>query len=347
MRYRPSRNNSEPRPAQIVPPHGNSTPRPGLEMMTPRPATQVEPSIKPRPGLEMMVPRPNAASRAGTGMSNSVDLPGWRPPPAPVPAPPPAYVPPTTQASSNYQRDPRIEELLKELQRSETGGTSGIGTLDLSGIEAQSSQLRALLAQLMRGEGVKVGDLSNDPAQRAYELKTQRAAERLRESEAARAGATGGADAGGFDGRVAQIMTETGESNAANMADLINKRRSEKLATALAGANLQMSDLSRQAANKQAEHGSTVERERLRLAAESAKGADKQRLLEMLMMQDRQQRESQERDSYYNRDLAERRRIEEREQAERLRLEALDRNPGGPYVPYNPYKRPSVTGGFF
>ena len=283
-----------------------------------------------------------------TARGTSVVLPGWTPPPpaAPAPAPPTYTPPPPSSTAPAYQRDPRIEELLRELQRSQgsTTSSSSLSGLDLSGIEQQSSQLRALLAQLMRGEGVKVGDLSNDPAQRAYELKTQRAAERLRESEAARAGATGGADAGGFDGRVAQIMTETGESNAANMADLINKRRSEKLATALAGANLQMSDLQRQAANKQAEHGSLIERERLRLAAEGAKGADKQRLLEMLMLQDRQSRESQERDSYYNRDLAERRRIEEREQAERLRREALERDPRGPVIPYNPYKSPYAPG---
>ena len=322
----------------------SSNPRGPLSTDTSEPLRRA--STSPRSGPLSTATSASAVSAAPASAGMGV---AWRPPVyVPPQAPPPApTVQPAPQAPNNYTRDPRIDELLRELQRGNTAGTQpSVGTLDLSGIERQSAQLRALLAQLMRGEGVKVGDLSNDPSQRAYELKTQRAAERLRESEAARAGATGGADAGGFDGRVAQIMTETGESNAANMADLINKRRTEKLQTALAGANLQMSDLQRQASNKSAEYGSTLERERLRMAADAARGGDRQRLLEALMMEDRQRRESQERGSYYDRDLAERRRIEDRDQAERLRLEELARNPGGPVVPYNPFARPRMTGGF-
>ena len=322
--------NSDPLRRAASHPRGGPLPLDPLRTATSDPLRRA--STSPRGG-----PLSTVTSEQGGGFRPPYYVPPPAPPPQ-VPAPPPAYQPPP-QAPSNYTRDPRIDELLRELQRGENGGSNqpNVGTLDLNGIERQSAQLRALLAQLMRGEGVKVGDLSNDPAQRAYELKTGRAAERLRESEAARAGASGGADAGGFDGRIAQIMTETGESNAANMADLINKRRSEKLATALAGANLQLSDLSRQAGNKQAEHGSLLERERLRLAGEATKGTDRQRLLDALMMEDRQRRESQERGNYYDKDLAERRRIEERDQAERLRLEELARNPGGPRVPYNPY----------
>ena len=188
----------------------------------------------------------------------------------------------------------------------------------------------------------------------------EREAERLRESEAARLGASGVVGSGDFDSRVAQINTDTGEAIASNLADLTNKRRAEMLTTAMSGANMQMSDLERQARAKQAEYGSRVDREKLALAARDAQRADRQRLLEVLMAQDtsrplhaeraheragmtaeqrwRDEIERRENDRRFERERQlgdNERRM--REEMMRLELEQKQRAAPKPYVPYNPH----------
>ena len=159
----------------------------------------------------------------------------------------------------------------------------------------------------MRGEGVTVGDQSNDPAARAYQIQKRREAERMRESEAARLGASGLAGSGDFDSRVAQIGSETGEAIASQVADLTNKRRGEMLTTAITGANMQMSDLDRQARSKQAEYGSRLDREKLAAADRDTQRADRQRLLEVLLTQDTARRGESERATERERMIAEQR----------------------------------------
>lgn len=189
-----------------------------------------------------------------------------------------------------YTRDPRLDELIKQLQR-QTGGTpqGPLRELDLSGVEAQGGQLRDLLAQLMRGEGINVSsDVSGDPEATAFSIARRRAAENERESAAARAAVEGGG--GDLDMRAAQIAEQAGVDIAAQQAGLVGKRRDQALQTAITGANLQLSDLDRQAKLKTTEHQSYLEGERLRRAGEEAEAArqtgNTQRLLDVLMAED-------------------------------------------------------------
>lgn len=196
----------------------------------------------------------------------------------------------TTRPSPTYQRDPRLDDLIRQLQR-QTGGTpqGPLRELDLSDVEAQGGQLRDLLAQLMRGEGINVSsDVSGDPEAQAFSIARRRAAERERESAAARAAVEGGGDDLGM--RAAQIAEQAGVDIAAQQAGLVGKRRDQALQTAITGANLQLGDLDRQAKLKTTEHQSYLEGERLRRAGEEAEAArqsgNTQRLLDVLMSED-------------------------------------------------------------
>ena len=272
--------------------------------------------------------------RGSTSLAGGVIDPNWHPPkpptappPAPPPPTPPPYQPPpappappvyrppiapTAPTTAPPGRDPRIEALLKAL-----GGKTTVQPLDLSATTARSEGLQALLQQLMRGEGIAIGDQSNDPAARAYAIQKRREAERMRESEAARHGASGGADAGGFDARVAQIGEQTGESIAANLADITNKRKGEALQTAITGANLQMSDLDRETRGKQLEYQSRFDAERL-------KREGTQTLLQALLAQDAASRGDYQRDIDRGREDAARETDYQRLQSDQQRGDARE-----------------------
>jgi hypothetical protein len=219
---------------------------------------------------------------------------------------------------------------MRQMSGSGSGGT--LGPLDLSDINKRGEGLSALLAQLMRGEGINVGDQSNDPAARAYAVTKQREAERMREAEAARGAVEGGLAGGDMDARAAQLRESTGEAIAANNADLTNRRRTEALATAIQGAGMQMSDLERQANLRRSEYDSKVTGEKLRLEREASAKADRSRLLDALLSEDRSKKQT------YDMQQAERDRIRrddfDKAEAERKHREAMDRyfNPPKPYT---------------
>jgi hypothetical protein len=260
-----------------------------------------------------------SVSTAAGGAGGAID-PNWRyTPPQQPPAPPPPSGP--TGGGSGYTRDPRIDELMRQMSGSGSGGK--LGPLDLSDINNKGSQLSALLAQLMRGEGINVGDQSNDPAARAYAVAKQREAERLREAEAARGAVEGGLAGGDSDARAAQIRESTGEAIAANNADLTNRRRTEALATAIQGAGMQMSDLERQANLRRSEYDSKVTGERLKMERDAASRADRSRLLDALLAEDRTKKQT------YDTEKSERDRIRrddfEKAEAERKHREDMQR----------------------
>lgn len=277
----------------------------------------------------------SATSAAGGGAyPGGVIDPTWRPPPPKPEAPPvqpPTYTPPTApppiQGGPGTQpppRDPRLDELLRQL--SEGGGA--VDPLDLSSLNSRGAALSKLLAQLMRGEGITIGDQSNDPAARAYAVQKRREAERAMEAEASAAGANAGLAGGGLEGRAAQLREHTGEAIAANLADITNKRKAEALQTAITGANLQMSDLDRETRGLVAQHQSRVDAERLGREGQ-------QTLLQALLSQDAMAQSNYQRDIDrrrddsrseldFQRDFAERRFQEQREsEMERLRQELL------------------------
>lgn len=213
------------------------------------------------------------------------------------------YVPYTPQnyTPQNYKPDARIDELFRRMSGGGGSSSSSLGPLDLSDIDRRGGQLQSLLAQLMRGEGINVGDQSNDPAARAYAVAKQREAERLREAEAARGAVEGGLAGGDADARAAQIRESTGEAIAANNADLTNRRRTEAIATAIQGAGMQMSDLERQANMRRSEYDSKVTGERLRMEGEAGERSNTQNLLNALLSQDQMNRSSFDRQQEINR----------------------------------------------
>lgn len=277
------------------------------------------------------------ASRTGSRGTGMV-APGWKPPaPKPIEEPKPYTPPPAPQS------DPRIESLIREIQSGQNvGGSSRSSTtasaspkkLDLSGIEAQSAQLKNLLSQLMRGEGIQVSaDVSGDPEARAFAVQRMRQAERAREDEASRLGASGVAGSGDFDGRAAQIREEAGTDIAAQRAGLVGRRREQALATAITGANLQLADLDRQARNKQAEFAGGVDLARLSESTQGQDAARQQRLLEVLLAEDARKRDSFEREREFQRAEEERALRDEllRQQVEQNRRTLAYSPSGGRY----------------
>jgi hypothetical protein len=188
-----------------------------------------------------------------------------------------------------------------------------------------------MLAQLMRGEGINVGDQSNDPAARAYAVAKQREAERMREAEAARGAVEGGLAGGDMDARAAQLRESTGEAIAANNADLTNRRRTEALATAIQGAGMQMSDLERQANLRRSEYDSRVTGEKLNLEREGMARADKSRLLDALLSEDRMNKSAYDRQQELKRieTTTKNKEAYEKAEADRLHREKLNRYFGG------------------
>lgn len=144
--------------------------------------------------------------------------------------------------------DPRIASLLATLeQQAKTPAASAVRAPDFSRQEAQGTEIRGLLSKLARGEGVApITNIGADPEAAAYRVAKTRAAERARESEAARLGASGLTGGGDFDARLAGIQEATGEDIAGFEAGLAGKRRGEAITNAMQGANLSLSDLDRQ-----------------------------------------------------------------------------------------------------
>ena len=246
------------------------------------------------------------AMTGGVSAASGVIDPNWRPPVTPppyVPPPPPTPPPPPPPTNRTFQDprrpsdDPRIADLLRALtEAGKTPGTPGVTPLDLSSVNAKSAQLQALIAALMRGEGITTPDLSNDPAAQAFALTKRREEERAREAEAAALGASGVAGSGDFDARVAQLREQAGQSIAANNAELTNKRRSEALGTAMSGAQLNLSDLDRQTRGLQAEHETRVEQQRIQEAKNAAARGDRLALLQILMQGDKGKQDAFERE---------------------------------------------------
>lgn len=266
-------------------------------------------------------------------MIRGVIAPGWKPP---APKPPPVITPSPVPAA-----DPMIAQLKQTLKNSQntTGGSVqsrqaaeradalaapvNVAPLDLSGIEAQSEQLKQLMSKMMRGEGFNV-NVEGDPAARAYSVSRRRSADLSRAAEADRLAASGVTGSGEFDSSVAQIRELANEDIAANEADLVNRRRGEAMTTALAGANLKLSDLSRQSSDKRAAYDAEIEKERIRRGGlESAasleasrEGQDfsiQSRLLDQLMAEQSRQDALRERTDELARNA----------EAERLRQELL------------------------
>jgi hypothetical protein len=270
-------------------------------------------------------PTGNGAASTAAGGTGAID-PNWRyNPPQQPPAQPPDTTTTTGGGGLTYRRDPKLDELLRGL--SGGPGKSNLGPLDLTDINKRGEGLSALLAQLMRGEGINVGDQSNDPAARAYAVAKQREAERMREAEAARGAVEGGLAGGDMDARAAQLRESTCEAIAANNADLTNRRRTEALATAIQGAGMQMSDLERQANLRRSEYDSKVTGERLNLERENASRADRSRLLDALLSEDRMNKtafQKQEEEKRVERTTRNKEAFEKAE-ADRLQREKMQR----------------------
>lgn len=216
-----------------------------------------------------------------------VIAPGWKPP-APKP---PVIVAPTPAPAP----DPMIEQLKQQLKVSQntTGGGANsqatarsadlaspvnVPALDLSGIESQSAELKALMSKMMKGQGFDNIDIAGDPAARAYSVSRRRAAENSRAAEAERLAASGVTGSGEFDSSLAQIRELSNEDIASNEADIVNRRRGEAMSTALAGAGLKLSDLDRQSRDKRAAYDAEIEKERIRRSGlESAAHLDSSR----------------------------------------------------------------------
>ena len=181
----------------------------------------------------------------------------------------PTFAPPATGITPSQaitsQPDPKIQALLTQLSaQSESDAVPSANGPQISDLErqirettdafgsatskntAQSAQLQALLSQLMKGEGINIGPVNNDPEAQAFRVAKLRESERARESEAARLGASGITGSGDFDARVGQINEAAGTDIAGFEANLMGKRRKEATQTALSGANLQLADLDRQ-----------------------------------------------------------------------------------------------------
>lgn len=154
---------------------------------------------------------------------------------------------PTFQPASGTA-DPRITALQAELnqQASLTSGAPASQPGGGGGATAQQAQFRALLAQLMRGEGINVGPVSTDPEAAAFRVARRREQERARESEAARLGASGVEGRGEFDAALAGLEEATGESIAGFEGALTGRRRREATDRAVTGAQLQLADLDRE-----------------------------------------------------------------------------------------------------
>ena len=257
----------------------------------------VPPRVSPPGGGNR--PRGLVSSRASANTTAAVSAPGgvvigpprYTPPtepPPPPPRPPVTPPPPPNRTFQDPRRptdDPRIADLLRALTGDKGADANSI---------ARNAELQKLIERLMRGEGISTPDMSTDPAARAYAVAKQREAERMREAAAAQVGASGVSGDSELATRAAQIREATGESIAANNADLTNKRRTEALTTAITGANLQMTDLQRQDQARRAASGDRLallqvlmagdktkqdayEREKDRVATERARDLEFQR----------------------------------------------------------------------
>lgn len=178
-------------------------------------------------------------------------VPGWKPP-APTPmaaAPPvPTFAPPTPPAPPT--QDPRIEQLMKAMLQQSAPLTTPrpVSTPNYSAINAQAGPLQNLTSELMAGRApAPSGPINTDPEAAAYRVAKLREADRARGSEAARLGASNIDGSGDFNGRVAQINENAGESIAGFEGALAGRRKTEALTAATTGAGLQLADLSRQA----------------------------------------------------------------------------------------------------
>lgn len=166
--------------------------------------------------------------------------------------------------------DPRIAQLTSAL-----GENLNVKGPDYSSINARSTQLQNLMSAMMRGEGMDVGDLHNDPEARAFRIAKLRETELGRESEANRLAASGMTGSGDFDTRVAGLNEAAGTAIAGNEAALTGKRRSEKMGTAVTGAQLELNDLNRLTQNENERYRSDFEKA-------SADRSSKQALLSAL-----------------------------------------------------------------
>ena len=273
------------------------------------------------------LPRGLVTSQAATGAVSApggvaIGPPRYTPPPPPPTTPRPPVAPPpgpnrTFQDPRRPSDDPRIQELLRALTGDKGADANSI---------ARNAELQKLIERLMRGEGISTPDMSTDPAAQAYAVAKQREAERMREAAAAQVGASGVSGDSELATRAAQIREATGESIAANNADLTNKRRTEALTTAITGANLQMTDLQRQDQARRAASGDRLallqvlmagdktkqdayEREKDRVAAERARDIEFQRT-------QREQRYQEARGRDREQELEEKTKAEERKKFE-------------------------------
>ena len=309
----------------------------GFQLPGWRPPRPVPPRL-PAPGSPLPAPRQTPTPQGGTYGTPETGLPI----PGALPRGASTFQPPT------FQPDPRITQLEQDLQNpvQDPGGASDpqIASLieqlrqqaqsaptfrgpsadtlarlrapltvagpNFAGIEGQAGQLQGLIAQLLRGEGINVGSVANDAEAVAYRNAATRQAERARESEAARLGASGVSGSGDFDARLAGIQEATGQDIAGFEAGLTGRRRAEMTGTALQGANLSLADLDRQTRNEQARYEGDLSRARLGREGELAaagleaeagrfeaqagasRGGQLQSLLSVLMNQATGERES-------------------------------------------------------
>lgn len=177
---------------------------------------------------------------------------------------------PTAAATAPPPPDPRIAQLTAAL-----GENLNVKGPDYTAINSRSTQLQSLVSAMMRGEGMDVGDVHNDPEARAFRVAKLRESELGRESEANRLAASGATGSGDFDTRVAGINEAAGTAIAGNQAAIAGKRRSEKMSTAVTGAQLELNDLNRQTQNEN-------ERYRADLEKATADRSSKQALLSAL-----------------------------------------------------------------
>lgn len=320
-------------------------------------------------------------------------------PMGPTPVQTPSFQPPAPQS------DPRIDALIAQLnkqqqitpapssgsadllrqiqdtQDSQTKSTSGlvsqlsqpmnIAAPDFTGINAQSGQLKALMAELMAGRGPSIGDVSNDPEAVAYDVAARRSAEDARGAEAARQGASGVTGSGDFDARLAQIREATGQDVAGFKAGLAGRRRQEATQTGLAGAQLQLSDLDRQAQQEKDRYAAQFGEEQARRSGivqqsqlESSTNSNRIPLLQAMMEQeqnaagnarDNSQFQTQTQQALLAQLLGEQGRTQSQAQsgaltAEELRRQELDRQLATgqaykPPAPFDPYAKANVAGG--
>lgn len=305
----------------------------------------------------------------------------------------PTFQPPAPQS------DPRIDALITQLSKQQTpvstasNGSAGllrqlqdaqtaqsgsntallsqlsqplnVQAPDFAGINAQSGQLKALIAELMAGHGPAIGDVSQDPEAVAYDVAARRSAEEARGEEAARLGASGATGSGDFDASLAKIREATGSDVAGFKAGLAGRRRAEATQTGLAGAQLQLSDLDRQTQAEQSRYAAETSAEEARRAGivqqaqlGSGANADKLQLLQTMMQQEQNQQGNARDTSQFQTQsqlqllaqlLGEQGRTQGQAQssaltAEELRRQELDRQlaTGQSYrqpIPYDPYTK--------